>query len=157
MRSMVRVGSALLFLAVLVGGLGFVTATGSQGGAVVDVSALAVPGGGHGTIDPALLHAKGEIDVFVRLVDAPLAVVHGKNAKQKGGALNPGQQRAYLKGLAQKQDALMGQIRGFGGRELGRASKALNVVAVRVDASRLPDIAALPGVEGIRPVIDYQL
>jgi len=158
MRRIVRVGSALLFLAVLVGGIGFVTATGSQGGAVVDVSSLAVPTPGHaGTIDPAILNARGEIDVFVRLVDAPLAVVHGRNAKQQGGALNHGQQQAYVKQLAQKQDALMGLIRGFGGRELGRASKALNVVAVRVDASRLRDIAALPGVEGIRPVIDYQL
>jgi len=117
-----------------------------------------VPGGGHpASIDPALVRAKGEVDVVVRLIDAPLAVAHGRNAKQQGGALNPGQQRAYLKGLAQKQDGLMGQVRGLGGRELGRVGKALNAVIVRVDASRIPDIAALPGVEGIRPVIDYQL
>jgi len=117
-----------------------------------------VPGGGHpASVDPALVRAKGEVDVVVRLIDAPLAVAHGRNAKQQGGALNPGQQRAYLKELAQKQDGLMGQVRGLGGRELGRVSKALNAVIVRVDASRIPDIAALPGVEGIRPVIDYQL
>ena len=159
MRRIVRVGSALLFVVVLLGGIGYVAATGSLGGgAAADVSALAVPGGAHpGTIDPALLRAKGEIDVVVRLVDAPLAVAHGRNAKQLGGALNRGQQQAYLKQLAQKQDALMGQIRGLGGRELGRVSKALNAIALRVDASRIPDIAALPGVEGIRPVINYSL
>src|SRR6266571_1605292 len=160
MRRIVRVGSSLLFLAAVLCGIGWVAATAAAGGAVpaADVSALMVPGGGHpASIDPALVRAKGEIDVVVRLIDAPLAVAQGRNAKQRGGALNPGQQRAYLKGLAQKQDALMGQVRGFGGRELGRVSKALNAVAVRIDASRIPDIAALPGVEGIRPVINYQL
>src|SRR5438034_11248732 len=160
MRKIVRVGSSLLFLAALLCGIGWVAATAAAGGAApaADVSALMVPGGGHpASIDPALVRAKGEIDVVVRLIDAPLAVAHGRNAKQLGGALNPGQQRAYLKGLAQKQDALMGQVRGLGGRELGRVSKALNAVIVRIDASRIPDIAALPGVEGIRPVIDYQL
>src|SRR5438034_1335428 len=160
MTRIVRVGSSLLFLAALLCGIGWVAATAAAGGAApaADVSALMVPGGGHpASIDPALVRAKGEIDVVVRLNDAPLAVAHGRNAKQLGGALNPGQQRAYLKGLAQKQNGLMGQVRGLGGRELGRVSKALNAVIVRIDASRIPDIAALPGVEGIRPVIDYQL
>src|SRR2546422_348926 len=160
MRRNVRVGSSLLFLAALLCGIGWVAATAAAGGAApaADASALMVPGGGHpASIDPALVRAKGEIDVVVRLVDAPLAVAHGRNAKQRGGALNAGQQKAYLKGLAQKQDGLMGQVRGLGGRELGRVSKALNAVIVRIDASRIPDIAALPGVEGIRPVIDYQL
>src|SRR5207247_5126761 len=160
MTRIVRVGSSLLFLAALLCGIAWVAATAASGGAapVADASALMVPEGGHpASIDPALVRAKGEIDVVVRLNDAPLAVAHGRNAKQLGGALNPGQQRAYLKGLAQKQDALMGQVRGLGGRELGRVGKALNAVFVRIDASRIPDIAALPGVEGIRPVINYQL
>src|SRR6266849_4561658 len=160
MRKIVRVGSSLLFLAALLCGIGWVAATAAAGGAApaADASALMVPGGGHpASIDPALVRAKGEVDVVVRLIDAPLAVAHGRNAKQLGGALNPGQQRAYLKGLAQKQDGLMGQIRSLGGRELGRVSKSLNAVFVRVDASRIPEIAALPGVEGIRPVIDYKL
>src|SRR5207249_2758617 len=108
MRRIVRVGSALLFLAALVAGIGWVAATAAGGGApVADVSALMVPGGGHSaSIDPALVRAKGQVDVVIRLTDAPLAVAHGRNAKQLGGALNPGQQRAYLKGLAQKQDGL---------------------------------------------------
>ena len=160
MRRIVRVGFSLLFLAALLCGIGWVAATAAAGGPApaADASALMVPGGGHpASIDPALVRAKGEVDVVVRLIDAPLAVAHGRNAKQQGGTLNPGQQRAYLKGLAQKQEGLMGQVRGLGGRELGRVSKALNAVIVRIDASRIPDIAALPGVEGIRPVIDYQL
>ena len=104
MRKIVRVASSLLFLAALLCGIGWVAATAAAGGAApaADASALMVPGGGHpASIDPALVRAKGEVDVVVRLIDAPLAVAHGRNAKQQGGALNPGQQRAYLKGLAQ--------------------------------------------------------
>src|SRR3989454_12824060 len=62
-----------------------------------------------------------------------------------------------LRQLAQKQDDLMGQVRGLGGRELGRVSKALNAVMVSIDAARIQDIAALPGVRTIRPLINYQL
>src|SRR2546426_11078740 len=61
-----------------------------------------------------------------------------------------------LRQLAQKQDDLMGQVRGLGGRELGRVSKALNAVMVSIDAARIQDIAALPGVRTIRPLINYR-
>jgi subtilisin family serine protease len=117
-----------------------------------------VRGGGQAvSVEPALTRATGQVEVVVRLVDSPLAVVHGRNAKQTGGALNPGQQRAYLRQLAQKQDTLLGQIRGLGGRELGRVSKSLNAVFVAIDASKIREVSALPGVLGIRPLINYQL
>jgi hypothetical protein len=66
-------------------------------------------------------------------------------------------QRAHLDQLARKQDALMGQIRSLGGRELGRMSKALNAVFVSVDAARIPEIKALPGVLSVRRLIDYRI
>jgi len=37
------------------------------------------------------------------------------------------------------------------------AHKALNAVILRVDASRIPAIAALPNVVSIRPVVNYKL
>jgi len=124
----------------------------------IDVSDLLVGSAAESAaVDPVLLRAKGEVEVVVRLVDAPLAVAHGRNAKQKGGALDKAQQRAHLDQLARKQDALMGQIRTLGGRELGRVSKALNGVIVSIDASRIKEVAALPGVLGIRPVRNYEL
>jgi subtilisin family serine protease len=130
----------------------------SGGGRLADVSALNVRGGALAvTVDPRLKAAKGQIEIVVGLLDAPLAIAHGRNFKQLGGALNPGQQRAYLRQLAQKQDALMGQVRGLGGRELGRVSKVYNAVAIAIDASRIQEVAALPGVRSIRPLINYQL
>ena len=91
------------------------------------------------------------------MIDAPLAVAHGPNFKQHGGKLNPGQQKAYLRQLGQKQDALMGQIRGLGGRELGRVGKAHNALVISIEASRIKDIEALPGIKSIRPLINYEL
>jgi len=131
----------------------------SSGGArLADASALAVRGGVQAaSVDPRLVGSKGTVDIVVGLADAPLTVVQGRNFKKVGGALDAGQQRAYLRQLAQKQDALMGQVRGMGGRELGRVGKALNAVIVSIDAARIQDIAALPGVRSIRPLINYQL
>ena len=123
-----------------------------------DVSDLRTPAGTDvAAVSPALLRARGEVDVWVDLTGPPLAAAVGLHAKQKGSKLNPGQQRAHLQQLAQAQDSLMGQIRGVGGRELARVAKAHNAIAVAVDASRVTQIAGFQGVKAIRPVIDYEL
>src|SRR5213593_4321240 len=158
MKRIVLVGSALLFLVAIMA-VERPQAGGSSGGSrFADASALAVPGGALTvSVDPRIKAAQGKIDLVVGLIDAPLAVAHGPNFKQRGGALNPGQQKAYLRQLGQKQDALMGQIRGLGGRELGRVGKAHNAVVISIDASRIKDIEALPGIKSIRPLINYEL
>lgn len=157
MNRIMRAGSALLFLVTAMTVERPQAGVGSEGGRLADASALAVPGGPLAvTVDPRLKTARGPIEVVVGLVDPPLAVAHGRNFKQLGGALNPAQQRAYLRQLGQKQDALMGHIRGLGGRELGRVSKAHNAVAIAIDASRIKDVAALPGVRTVRPLIHYR-
>lgn len=150
----------VFFLTTLLCGIGWVAATAATGGATpaTDASALMIPGGGYSaSVQPARVRAQGDVEVVVRLVDAPLAVVQGRNAKQKGGALDKAGQRAHLDQLARKQNALMGQIRSLGGRELGRTSKALNAVFVSVDAARIPEIKALPGVLSVRRLIDYRI
>jgi len=125
---------------------------------IVDVSSLALPDGSEVTgIAPELLEATGEIQVVVRLVDPPLASVVGTNAKQKGSSLKPNQQKGYLRMLDQKQQTLIDQIGSMNGKELSRVSKALNAVIVSVDASRLAEIAGLPNVASIRPVINYEV
>lgn len=160
MKTLIAGFARVLFRAALLCGAGVITAIAAAGGPTptTDVSALMIPGGGHSvSVEPARLRAQREIDVVVELVDAPLAVVQGRNAKQKGGALSKAQQRTHLDELARKQNAVMGQIRGLGGRELGRVSKALNAVFVSVDAGKIPDIQAMPGVLSVRPVINYEI
>ena len=122
-----------------------------------DVSQLLIPDGPVPVASSELAHATGEVQIVVRLVDAPLSVANGPDAKQRGGKLSRAQQRSYLRNLDQKQSALMGQIRGLGGRELGRVTKAVNAVAVAIDASRVAAVAALPNVSRIRPLLDYKL
>src|SRR5882672_2451456 len=123
-----------------------------------DVSQLALPGGPVQTnATPRTLASGGDIQVVVRLTDAPLAAAHGRNAKKGGGNLTAAQQRDYVVQLGQKQDSLLAQIRSLGGRDGEKLTKALNAVVVMVPASQVPAVAALPGVLTVRQLHDYQL
>lgn len=157
MRS-ARARTALLFLVASMTGQS-PQAGGPVADGLPDASALAVRGGGvvSGRAEPILISSKGEVEVVIGLVDAPLSVKHGRNFRKVGGALTPAQQRSYLLDLKGKQDVLMAQVRALGGRELGRVSKADNAVAVAIDASRLRALADLPGVRSIRPLLNFQL
>ena len=124
---------------------------------VPDVSHLALRSRTVASVDSGLLKTRGDVEIVVRLGDAPLAVAHGAGAKKKGGRLTPAQQREHVAGLSRKHDDLMREVRAMGGRERGRLTKALNAVIMKVDASRIPAIAALPNVVSIRPVGRYKL
>src|SRR6266540_4252665 len=104
MKRMVRVGSALLFLVAAMAVERPMAGASSGGGRLADASALTVRGAVQaGSVDPRLVAARGQIEIVVGLVDAPLAVAHGRNFKHLGGGLNPGQKKAYMRQLAQKQ------------------------------------------------------
>jgi subtilisin family serine protease len=108
-------------------------------------------------IDPALLRARGKVDVWVKLAERPLAEAHGANAKNVGGVLSLSQRRDYLSALRQSHDRLSAAARSMGGVELGRVSRAHNAVALHIDAARVADLASLPGVVAVRPVRNYEL
>lgn len=125
---------------------------------IPDVSDLALPGGAVSTNSiPRILGPGREIQVVVRLVDAPLAVAHGRDAKRVGGRLSVGEQRDYVAQLSRKQTEISDRIVGLRGRELGRLTNALNALVFSVDAGQVPAIAALPGVLSVRPLHDYKL
>src|SRR2546422_4775486 len=138
---------ALLLAALVLSGA--VSAAGSEG---PDVSGLQVdPASALATGSP--LAAAGQtVNAVVRLTDAPLAVAY----KQAGG-MTKEQQQAYVRGLRDKQDALKGQLRGLGARDLASLTKALNAVVVAVAAAKLKEISALPGVTSVQPISDYEL
>src|SRR5215470_16563923 len=122
-----------------------------------DVSNLRLPAGTEVTVPgPAVLNSS-QVQVWVKLVDAPLVAAVGANAKKGGALLDGGQQRAYVQQLKQKQDSLMSQVRNLGGTEIARVNKAHNSVAVAIPGARLAELAALPGVVQVRPVKDYRL
>ena len=132
-------------------------APGAEPLPVVDVSNLALPADARSVVDTRLKQAFGEVEIVVRLGDAPLAVAQVEGARRSGGGLTPAQQRAHLGQLSSKHDELMQSVRALGGHEIARLTKALNAVILSVDASRISAIAGLPNVVSIRPVGVYQL
>src|SRR6266404_3730474 len=121
---------------------------------------LAVPtasAAARSVLDPQLANITGQIEIVVQLDDLPLALAHGANAKQTGGWLPRGQQHDHLARLKAKQDALVAKAQSLGGVELGRMTKALNAVALRIEAAQLPALASLTNVVSIRPVVNYHL
>ncbi|HEV8554436.1 MAG TPA: S8 family serine peptidase [Casimicrobiaceae bacterium] len=152
---MVRTARVMIRAAALAGGVALsVSVALGQTKVPVDVSSLILTST-PSTAVPAGV-AKGQVQVIVRLSDAPLAKAMGPNAKRNGTIWSAGQQRAYLAQLKSKQDGVMAQIAAMGGSELARLSKANNALIVKVDSKRLADIAKLSGVTKVRPVIDYE-
>ena len=104
----------------------------------------------------AFLKQTGTVQVALRLTDPPLIVALGENAKRTGGTMNLAQRQAYMAKLKAAQDAVLSQVKGLGGAELGRVGKSYNALMVAVDASRLPQVAAIAGVSAIKPIVNSQ-
>lgn len=127
---------------------------------------LRADGSSAGVVAPSLRQAKGQVDVWVTLVEAPVAARKEQlrpqaddatTALRAGDDMLRAQLRAYRLSLRDKQDSTLSTLSGLGARELGRVQVAHNAVAVRVDAARLKEIAAMSGVIAVRPVRHYQL
>jgi subtilisin family serine protease len=123
-----------------------------QSSSEIDVSHLRIPRAVQTDSAPA-----GDIDVWITLLDPSLGEASGPNAKRGNSALTAGQRRIYSTALESRQQAVVAQVETLGGRTIARVKKAHNAVAVRIDSSRLPDLAALPGVRAVRPVRNYQM
>ncbi|MEP7246545.1 MAG: S8 family serine peptidase [Gammaproteobacteria bacterium] len=122
------------------------------------VSRLAVTGAtSAGRVSPALLNLKGPVDVVVQLSGAPLAVANGENARRQGGKLSHAQQVAHSQTIRRNQDDLLAKVIALGGTEIGRVRIAYNAAIVRIDASKLTKVAALPGVSAVKRVTDYRM
>ena len=108
-------------------------------------------------VDSRLLNAGGEVEIIIRLADPSLAAAQTEGARKTGSLMSPSRQREHLRNLSARQSSFLSAIKATGARELARFGKAHNAVAVRVNASQIPTIAALPGVTAVRPVVNYQL
>ena len=123
--------------------------------AAQDVSSLAVPA--DAVLSPNLARARGPVQVVVRFADLPVAAVAGRDARRVGSVLSPDQQRGHAEGLSRKHAEFERSARALGGETLARMRVALNAIVLSIDAARLREIAAMPGVASIRPVNDYEL
>ncbi len=130
------------------------------------LDALRIPAGeaSVAAIAPSLRSIAGPVDVWVSLADPALSLkkrelrpdVPGRSWKATDDVLKA-QLNSHKQLLQSKQASAMSSLAGLGASELGRVYVSHNALAVKVDAARLKDIAALPGVVAVRPVRHYEL
>ncbi|HSV68471.1 MAG TPA: S8 family serine peptidase [Methylibium sp.] len=127
------------------------------------IAALAVPAGATSAarVDRRLQAARGEIEVWVQLAEpsvaakrrelAPAAALRSRDAALRSALA------AHRQLVREQQGRVVAALASLGARELARVQVAHNAIAVKVDARRIQEIAALPGVVKVRPVVTYSL
>lgn len=127
-------------------------------------------------LDPRLRRAKGPVEVWVALDQDSLALTRAKLAVSTGVARTRAPQGAAARGtrsaepaaivaamasqrssLRAQQATMSARLASLGARKLASVSVAHNAIAISVDASQLAQIAAMPGVKSVRPVVHYEL
>jgi len=120
-------------------------------------------------IDRRLRGATGPVDVWVTMEAPSLAAQQAKLAGtagvEKAKQLASGANKAsfaeplakYRSDLAAQQSKMAVSLAGLGAEELARVHVAHNAIAVRVDASQIEQLALLPGVAKVRPVVNYEM
>ena len=135
------------------------------------VRATAVPIAGGATIDRVdarLRGASGPVEVWVSLDQESMAAAQVHLAKSSADTTtrkpSPSDVASFKAAAADQRTKIVNQqaqagdmLLGLGAEELGRVQVAHNAIAVRVDASQLRQIALVPGVKAVRPVIHYEL
>ncbi len=106
-------------------------------------------------IDPQILPASIDdartVTVMLELNGLPVARQQGA-ARRQGRELSDAQRAAARGTLKAKQDQLRPRIEATGGQVLAQLQDAYNGVKVRVARSKIPALAALPGVVAVHGV-----
>ncbi|HEY0782475.1 MAG TPA: S8 family serine peptidase, partial [Thermoanaerobaculia bacterium] len=103
--------------------------------------------------NPTSLNEK--VQVLVELSDAPAAAVYGAVLHDKHRSVADAAIAAVAAGRAQvaliapKQAALSAQLQRFNATEIYRVSKAMNGIAIQVEAGQVAQIRRLPGVKAV--------
>ena len=109
-----------------------------------------------GVLAPALRHAKGTVTVSVALSQKPVGATVAEGSLKTGGLPGKAAQQSQSSAVKAQQDQVIGKAKGLGAKTLGRASKAANVVALSIPASKLTDLTKIAGVLSVKPVARYQ-
>lgn len=89
---------------------------------------------------PAGSSTPATIDVWVDLSEPP---------PRPGSSASAAQARRAR--VAAQQEAVADALRGLGAVELARVRSTQSSIAVRIDAARLDEVKAIPGVKRVRP------
>jgi hypothetical protein len=149
-----------------VASLVLLVALGSPADAASGMPALPVAGAptfqsiDAGKIDPQLLpfllDPTRQATVMLELTGTPVSLVEA--ATQRRGVILSGLQSATLRStLAAAQDALRPRVAALGATILGQYQDAYNGIKVRVPLRDLARLTALPGVERVLAVPQYEM
>ena len=113
-----------------------------------------------GKIDPQLrpflLDPTRQATVMLELTGAPVSLVEA-SARRRGVALSSVESATTRSALAAAQDALRPRLEALGAQILGQYQDAYNGVKVRVALRDLARLTALPGVEGVQALPQYEM
>lgn len=120
------------------------------------------------SVDPRLRAATGKVDVWVQLdvnsvARARALLNQGESGRARAlhapageGSTIAAAMVAHRASVMAQQAATAARLSALGATELGRVQVAHNAIAVTIDAALLPELARLPGVLRVRPVIHYE-
>jgi minor extracellular serine protease Vpr len=110
-------------------------------------------------IDPQILPASIDdvrtVTVMLEMKGQPVARLQGA-AKRQGREMSDAERAAARRSLKATQDRLRPRIEAEGGRVIGQLQDAYNGVKVRIARSRIPALAALPGVVAVHGVAQFE-
>ena len=89
-----------------------------------------------------------EVAVIIELEERPIAAIYAER-QALDGPVALADLEPYGRSLAAAQDAVMAQAGSLGAREISRYTAVYNGIQVRVPASRIAELAALPGVKAV--------
>ena len=119
-------------------------------------------------VDARLARAKGPVDVWVQLDASSLAraralMVNTEPGTKRAQSSASGEGSAVAAAMVAQRATVQAQqtataqrMQALGAKELARVQVAHNAIAVTIDAARLPELAKLPGVVRVRPVLHYE-
>jgi subtilisin family serine protease len=119
----------------------------------------------HERIPPALrgwtgplAKTKGTVSAVIELQEAPSVLAFGqaRSSGLRAEAAGLASQRQFAQ-IERSQQALLAPLASTGAQVIYRVQRAYNGIAVRVDASKLAELARLPGVKAIHPLVPKRI
>jgi subtilisin family serine protease len=102
---------------------------------------------------PELLQRTGTVKVVVELADEPTARTFAQSVKQGLAAQATSDAQAQLARIERSQQQMLRSITRLNADVMYRTQRVYNGIALKIDADRLDELAALPGVKAVRPLI----
>lgn len=110
-----------------------------------------------GQIDSRLRSRSGTLGVVIELNDIPSTVAFARSQSSGTSVQAVQTAKTQLARVERAQQGLLAPLSALGAQVIYRTQRVYNGIAVHVDAAKLDQLAALPGVKAIHPLIKHSL